>query len=57
MQLLDDYIKKNFESKMAFAKHMNIGYTTLHYMVRQKYIVVNDQLYSPKRKITKIKKM
>jgi len=57
MQLLNDYIKKNFESKMAFAKHMNIGYTTLHYMVRQKYIVVNDQLYSPKRKITKIKKV
>lgn len=50
---IDDYIKQNFATKRAFAKHLNISTGMVHYMCRQNYIVIDERLYSPKRRIHK----
>lgn len=51
---LSDYVTEYFGTQKEFAKHIGTPASNVSYMVRRGYIVIDNILYSPKRKIGKV---
>tara|TARA_R110000772_G_scaffold33852_2_gene82302 strand:+ start:2147 stop:2314 length:168 start_codon:yes stop_codon:yes gene_type:complete len=51
MERLEDYIKANFATKTAFAKHNEVTPPQVSLWIKLGYVVINDQIFKPMREL------